>query len=308
MQIIRKLTDYAPGADLCLTIGNFDGVHIGHRALIRSAQEFARENGNEFAIMTFWPHPRSILPGKGVHHSLTTREERLELLAALGVPLLFELPFDMRLAAMSAQDFVRDCLAPMHVRTLVLGHDFTLGRNREGSLAVLRELGEKHNITIRQIPAVLIGNSAASSSRLREYISAGDMESAQVILGRNYEITGTVGHGYGRGRDLGFPTANLEDIKTLVPGHGVYATFASLDGQRYPAVTNIGDNPTFKGEKTTVETFLLAGNPDLYGRQLKLEFVRKLRGEKAFASPSELVDQIRRDVQTARALLAPASD
>lgn len=277
---------------------------MGHQALIKRTRELALEKNFDFAVMTFWPHPRTIISPSSSHFPLTAHSERLRLLEAMSVPVVFELPFDIHLAAMSAQDFVQRKLLPLKLSQLVIGHDFSMGHKREGTPARLEELASTLDFSLERIPAVMQNGKAVSSSRLREAIAKGDVETARAMLGRNYSIQGKIVHGDARGRVLGFPTANLAEIHNLLPAQGIYACLAHINGKILPAATSIGTNPTFDGNKITVETFLLEGGEDLYGQDMRLEFVARIRDQRKFDSPEDLSRQISLDVEKIRELLA----
>lgn len=293
----------APGS--CVTIGNFDGVHLGHQALIKKARDIAADKNLNFALMTFWPHPRLIVPGHAGHLYLTGQEERLRLLKALGVPKVLEIPFTADLAAMSARDFIKEFLLPLNPRSLVIGHDFTLGHNREGNVQSLNSLGKEYGFEIEQLPPLLHDGLPVSSTRLRKLIEEGDVTAAALLLGRPYALEGTVIHGFGRGATLGFPTANMEVGKRLLPGMGVYAAIAQIDGKTCPAVVSIGRNPTFNGGEISVESFLLDCTENLYGKNLRLEFIQRLRGQCKFPNAEALVARIQLDVLAACECLNP---
>lgn len=303
MAVITNCASCRPENGLCLTIGNFDGMHIGHQALISSTRNLAKKSGLDFAIMTFWPHPRTVLPSRFGHMPLATRRDRLDLLAASGADAIIELPFTQALAALSPAEFVEMHLAPMNLRHLVVGHDFTLGKDRSGTIDILRELGKSHNFKVDQINGILLDGAAVSSSRLRKTLLEGDVESAAKLLGRFYRLEGKVAHGDGRGSTLGFPTANLVGIETLIPADGVYATFAWHHGHCYPAVTSIGSNPTFNGSHRTVETFIPGEKINLYDSRLRLDFVARIRGMTKFPDVASLVAQMAADTERAMDIL-----
>lgn len=303
MKVLTHIPPNACPKGLCATIGNFDGLHLGHRALINHAFKEAREKDLDLAIISFWPHPREVLRADKSHVPLVTQVERRKLLESLGVPLLIELPFTPDFAALSASDFIRQYLLPAPLRHLVVGHDFTLGHNREGSIEVLRSLSDQYGFGVTQLQAINAAAMPVSSSRLRSLISEGKVREAAVLLGRHYSMEGKIASGEGRGHTLGFPTANLEDIATLIPGSGIYATIAHVDDRAYGALTNIGNNPTFNGKRQTVETFLLDASGDFYGKRMRLDFIERLRDEQKFESPKALVTQIEKDVAKARQIL-----
>lgn len=290
-----------------LTIGNFDGVHLGHQALIRRTVAVARAAGLRALVMTFWPHPRAVLGDGQAPPPLTTRAERRRRIMALGIDDLLELPFTPDLAITSPEEFVRQRLLPLNVRELLIGHDFSLGRGRTGGPEVLRALGERYCFGLEQLEPVRCGGDIVSSSRIRRCVAEGDVATAAALLGCRHVCEGRIEHGLGRGAGLGFPTANLTPPETLLPPPGVYAARAVVEGLPGPrqAVTNIGRNPTFAGAALTVESFLPDTDGDLYGRMLRLEFVERLRDERRFSGPEELTEQIARDVARARRLLSP---
>lgn len=302
MRLLASIHDFRPENGACVTIGNFDGVHLGHKSLIDLAANIARQCGLEPVLITFWPHPRQILRGSAGHSPLSTREERLDALSRLDIENIIEMPFTEELAAMPAADFVRAILLPMNLRHLVVGHDFTLGKDREGDIVFLRGLANKWNFKIDQASPFMLDGEAVSSTRLRECLREGDVARAAKLLGRPYKVCGKVAHGYGRGSKLGFPTANLADYHVMPPANGVYAAVAICEGRRYKAVTNIGRNPTFNGANISVESFLLDCHSDLYGSSLCLEFLEMLRTERKFSSPQELAAQIGRDIEKAKAI------
>lgn len=288
----------------CVAIGNFDGVHVGHQALIHKARELGRENNLELVVLTFNPHPRATIRGVSKHHPLTSREEKFRLLKGLGTQYVLEIPFTPEFAELSPENFIQHWLCPLNPGQIVIGRDFSFGKNRMGSGDTLKNYGQKFGYKVNQIAPVDVAGQPVSSSIIRENLKAGHIARANLFLGRPYALSGNVGRGFGRGKDLGFPTANLENLTSLTPGNGVYATIAITEDGAQRAVTNIGRNPTFQGQKETVETFLLDASPNLYGKPLCLEFVEHLRNEVTFASPAELTAQINRDVENARRILA----
>ncbi len=298
---------FQSSGEACVTIGNFDGVHLGHQALIKAGMAIAHRQNLDFIILTFAPHPRSVL-GEKPHIPLTTRSCRRQMLEKCGARHIIEMSFSRALSALSPEEFVERHLLPMNLGHLVIGYDFSLGHNREGSIDKLRHLAAIHNFEVSRIPPFELAGAPVSSTRLRQCIMAGDVDQAARLLGRYYAVCGTVVHGHARGREIGFPTANLRPDGTLLPANGVYATWAIVDGKKYSAMTNIGNNPTFDGKNLTIETFLLSENPQLYGRKMCIEFVQRLRAEKKFVSPAELVAQIKRDVEQGRNLLREAKE
>lgn len=304
MRTVASPADLPQFAASGVTIGNFDGVHKGHQALVRHTLEVCRQENLACVLVTFWPHPRMVVGGGKAHYPLHSRNRRMELLESLGVEYILELPFDRDMAALDPEAFISRYLVPMNMRRLLMGYDFCLGRGRSGNAKMLASIGEHMGFSVEQMAAVEADGAIVSSTRLRELVMHGDVRAAARLLGRNYGFAGQVVHGDGRGKGLGFPTANLLPPETLLPARGVYATRLFFAGRWWPAVTNIGVKPTFAGQDLTVESFVLEDVPNLYEQQVRLDFVEHLREEQHFASPAELVAQIDRDVATARAILA----
>lgn len=295
----------------CVTIGNFDGVHMGHRALIQRTCQKALHKNMPGVVLTFWPHPLRVLAGKHAPPLLTSRAQRARLLDKLGLDICLELPFDRDLAALSPEHFVQQVLLPLHTRHLVVGYDFSLGKGRVGTVEVLEELGQRYDFDVEQLAPVILQDAVVSSTRIRDLLRQGEVWEARTLLGRCHSISGTVQHGHGRGEGLGFPTANLspaslEDPDLLLPRRGVYATWVSVQGVPYPAVTNVGINPTFDGDKVCVESFLLDTKVDLYDQEIKVSFVLRLRAEIRFPDVATLVARIHQDVALARQVLSQA--
>lgn len=295
-----------PARGCCVTIGNFDGVHKGHQALISHAREFARKVGMPCVVVTFWPHPRLVLGRE--HVPVMTRAARREALQALQPDYIWEIPFNRLVAALSPEEFLRQYLTPLTMRRLVVGHDFSLGKGRVGQPVVLQGLGRAYGYTMEQLAPVMEGGSVVSSSRIRHFVDQGGVDLAARMLGRLHFCDGEVVRGEGRGEGLGFPTANMDLPETLLPPEGVYASRLSVGGTCYAAVTNLGSNPTFGGRKVGVESFVLdaPGDLDLYGRRVRVHFVKQLRRERQFSGPEELAAQIARDVEQARGILPDA--
>lgn len=303
-----------------VTIGNFDGVHLGHQALLELTRSRAvAENALPVAI-TFDPHPMEVLTPHAPPR-LATPRERLALLDASGMALVMLLTFTRELAAMPPDLFVRRILLDgLNMRQLFLGYDFTLGKGRSGTPELLAELGVQEGFIVDQLPALSVHDEVVSSTRIRELLHLGQVWEASALLGRLYSVRGEVIHGQSRGGRLGFPTANLAPTPVMLPKPGVYVTLATpsegmgsglptilssseLPENTFPAVTNIGYNPTFGPGALTIETHLLDFDQDLYGKQLEVAFVERLRGEISFTGPDMLVTQIRKDIEQARAIL-----
>jgi len=293
-----------------LTIGNFDGLHLGHQTLMSGVVERARALGVSAAVYTFDPHPKRVLQPQFPHPQITIWPQFEHELEQLGIGLLIREPFTRELAALDPEAFVREVL---HQRLgpaeIWVGRDFRFGHDRTGSDDTLRRLAREHGIQVRVVSQVLEAGEDVSSTRVRALIELGRLGEVARCLGRLYTIWGTVVTGEARGRALGFPTANLVPENELVPGSGVYATTVQRvegdrpTGPRLPSVTNIGTRPTFGEGSSRVETHLLDFDGDLYGQRLALGFAARLRGEQRFASPDALRAQLVEDVKRARPLL-----
>jgi riboflavin kinase/FMN adenylyltransferase len=291
-----------------VTVGNFDGVHIGHRAIIRAALHHGQTRKVPTVVVTFDPHPREVLvPGQTVP-AITTFAERARLIGEMGVDFLFQVEFTRAFAEKSADEFIADMAAKVHPLAVVIGHDFRFGRGREGDDQFLAARGEGLGFQVQVVPAVEFEGEPVSSTRIRAMIAAGQMRRVRRLLGAPFSVTGVVVSGHGRGRELGFATANLCWENKLIPAEGVYAALAYLEDQDYPAVVNIGKNPTFDDQDLSLEAHLLDYDGDLYQRRLRVAFLRRLRGERKFDSPAALVEQIKQDVFLARATLAEEGD
>ncbi len=289
----------------CITIGNFDGVHVGHQALLQRTVQRAEELHLLPVVLTFWPHPLAVLASSRAPALLSTQCERHELFEKYGIELVLELSFTRDLAALTPEEFVQHVLGPMECRQLVVGYDFSLGKGRAGNFDVLQNLGEQYAFGVERLDSVIVKDAVVSSTRVRNLVRTGEVWEVRALLGRHYHLCGAVIHGYGRGEGLGFPTANLELGATLVPRVGVYATWVHTgDGQKpLPAVTNVGYVPTFGNDALSVESFILEGSPQLYDKDIRLVFVQYIRDEQQFAHIGELKERIAKDVALARDIL-----
>jgi riboflavin kinase / FMN adenylyltransferase len=285
-----------------LTIGSFDGVHCGHQAIINQLVQDAHAAGALAAVLTFFPHPSAVLGKRQEPFYLTTPDERANLLERLGVDVVVTHPFSLEVAAMTAQEFMALVFRQLHPRHLRVGYDFALGRGREGNVERLQQIGDALGFTLDVIQPVQMEGEIVSSSQIRVALSAGDVTKASRLLGRPYEVSGEIIHGDGRGRLLGIPTANL-DIwpQRVLPRVGVYACRAQIDGESWGAVTNVGVRPTFENQaaRPQIEAHVLGLNRDLYGEQIRLDFIERLRDEQRFPNVDALVAQIRLDIRKA---------
>jgi len=289
-----------------VSVGNFDGVHCGHLALIAAARRQADRLGGPLVAVTFDPPPFQILhPDRGSPRwPLTTLPQRADLLHEAGVDHVVILRTAPALLALSPEAFFEDVLVrQLGAKAIVEGYDFRFGRGREGTNALLREFSAKADIAFEEVPPFAIACEAVSSSLVRKSIEAGDVRFARELLGRSYTITGQVVEGAKRGRTIGFPTANLGDVATLLPLEGVYAVRASVEGRAFPAAANIGPNPTFGDQARKIEIHLLDFTGDLYGKRVQAAFAMRLRETRPFASVPALVEQLQHDVADARRVL-----
>ncbi len=304
MDVIDDLAVLELRQDTVLTIGVFDGVHLGHQALIGDIVGRARATDRLAALVTFHPHPAAVLAPDRAPQYLTTPGEKVALLEGLGLDLMVLLPFDRCVAAMPAFDFMEALSRHLRVRELWVGAGFALGRNREGDTMRLRQLGQELGYNIHVVEPLLDGGETISSSRIRALLRGGSVEEAARLLGRYPSLSGEVVSGAQRGRGLGFPTANLQiRPERAVPADGVYAVFALLGSERYQAVVNVGMRPSFDNGQRTVETHLFDFDHDIYGCDLVIEFVTRLRPERKFADIADLVTQIQLDSAEARRIL-----
>lgn len=289
-----------------LTIGSFDGLHRGHQEIIRQMAAEAHAQQSPAVVLSFYPHPSKVLGKRQDFKYLSSPEERNQQLRELGVDLAITHPFNLQVAGLSARAFMERLKQHLGLVELWVGYDFALGRKREGDIPALSQLGAELGYRLQVIDAVRSSDQPVSSSLVREALAQGEVQQAHLLLGRPYSLTGIVVPGDGRGQTIGIPTANL-DIwnEKAVPKPGVYVCQAVLDGQTWGAVSNIGYRPTFEDQPVSarVETHLLDYRGDLYGRQLRLSFLERLRDEQRFPGIEALVQQIHTDIDQARLLL-----
>lgn len=298
----EELARHAPGRPCALTVGVFDGVHLGHRHLIDALKARAAQRGLASAVVTLHPDPVQVLrPDLRVAY-VTSLEERIELLRATGVDAVAPLTFTSEVAELSAHDFVRLLHETLDMRFLLMGPDHAFGRGREGTPQRVAEIGAELGFDLDTLPQPLEGTSGAvSSTSIRRALADGDMELAARLLGRPFAVRGPVVRGNERGRTIGFPTANIAVTPDrALPAYGVYVTRAHVGGRTYPSATNIGVNPTFDDARPSIETYILDFEGDLYGRELRVEVLHRLRGETKFESIDALVAAIAADAQAAR--------
>ncbi len=287
-----------------VTVGTFDGVHLGHREVLAAIVERARRTGRRSVLVTFHPHPLRIVRPEAAPPLLTTPQEKTALLAESGLEYAVFVPFTRTLQRYPARRFVEEILVGrLGMEELAIGYDHGFGKGREGNVETMRELGAELGFAVDVVEAVIASEEPISSSRVRRALAAGDVGGAARALGRPYSLQGPVVHGMERGRKLGFPTANLSvgDPDKMLPREGIYAVHGWVAGERIPGLLHLGPRPTFQGAPPSVELHLLDWEGDLYGREVRVEFCAYLREIRPFASPAALVAQMRRDAADGRA-------
>jgi riboflavin kinase/FMN adenylyltransferase len=308
MQIFKQIENISTEFQKAImTIGNFDGIHVGHHQIMKKLIAEARVRNCKAIVITFEPHPKMVLhPDIRPFYLLTTLEEKLNLLEDLGIEAVILFPFSRDFAKITAESFVKDMLwGKLKVRKIFIGHNYTFGNDKKGNDAYLKDFGGKLGFEVEVISAVKMNGLDISSTRTRKAILDGDMKGASEMLGRPYNLGGVVVSGHGRGAGLGFPTANIKAEKELVPPRGVYAVKAEHGGRQYEGVLNIGYNPTFEDNQRTIELHILDFSKDIYDQTINVLFIDRLRDEVKFSGPEALIAQIRQDVIQARKLLSP---
>ena len=302
MKIYGSVESILPPLDRpVLTLGNFDGVHRGHQAIIGATLEHAHQTGRDALLTTFHPHPLKVIRPESAPPLLMDAEQKMRRIAELGIRHCLVIPFTPDFAKMPAERFVRDVLHDtLHASAIFVGNNFNFGRGREGSVELLRELGAELGIEVPAVRDFLVLGSPVSSSRIRRAIASGEVELAKELLGRPFAVAGRVVRGDARGAALGFPTANMSTSSEILPADGVYVTRALVAGAVAQAVTNVGSRPTFAGAAHAVETHFLSSPGDVYGQDIEVQFLARLRPEVRFASVDQLVRQIAADVEKAR--------
>lgn len=292
-----------------LTIGSFDGVHIGHQQLICQLNDQAHQAGGTSVVLTFHPHPAVIIRGRTGAFYLTTPAEKVELLDELNTDIVVTQEFTYEISQITARDYVSFLMDHLAFRELWVGYDFALGKGREGDITYLSRLGKEYGFQVRAIEPIMSNERAVSSSQIRFLISEGNIVEANRLLGRPYRVDGEVVHGDGRGKGIGIPTANLETgNEKLIPGAGVYACRALLSGECFAAAVNVGTRPTFVStdQRSHVEAHILDFSKDLYGQTISVEFIERLRGEIRFNNVEDLIRQVHVDINRTREIITSA--
>ncbi len=305
MRVFESLDVEEQFARPVLTIGNYDGIHLGHMRIIERVKERARAISGTSMLMTFDPHPLHILRPDKELAAIAPLPEKKRLIEKAGIDVLFVLPFTARFADLSPEAFVASVLVEkLAVAGVVVGYDFRYGRKGRGDAALLSAAGRAHGFFVETVGAVTLDGEKVGSNRIRKLVADGSVAAAARLLGRPFALEGTVVKAWGRGRGMGYPTANLETDYSLIPKDGVYVTEAAFDGTKCGGLTNIGHNPTFgEGQGRSIETFILDFEGDLYGRKVRLSFLDRIRDDMKFASVDELKARIALDVEAGRAVL-----
>ena len=300
MIVIKRLSeiDFADGREVVATIGNFDGLHRGHQAIMKRVTGRARQRDGWAAVISFHPHPLRVIRPQNAPRLMLTSAQKAALLEAMGIDVFVMIPFDASLADMPAEAFIREILVDgVGVREIYVGPDFRFGRGRAGDVALLAKLGEELGFSAEGIAPVMDQGQRISASAIRDLLTAGDADQAARLLGRPFTLVGTIVHGEGRGGSLLVPTANLAPENQFLPARGVYVTRTLWSGKEILGLTNIGIRPTFGYQRIVVETHLMEFRGNLYGERVELQILHRLREERKFSSAAELKEQIERDIE-----------
>ena len=307
MREITDITTFTTQQPTVLTIGTFDGVHLGHQKIVERVVTTARQEGLLATVFTFFPHPRMVVQHDKGLKLIHTLEEKKQLLQQLGVDLLVVQPFNEAFAQLTAEEFVSTILVEhLNVKKVIIGYDHRFGRNRTANIDDMRLFGEKYGFAVEEISVQEVDEVSVSSTKIREALNKGDVTTAEHYLGTPYSLTGRVVHGLKLGRTLGYPTANIqvtEEYK-LIPKDGVYAVYSYIDGRKVYGMMSIGKNPTIEGKGASIEVYFFDFNGDLYDQKLTIEFVQYLREEQKFATIDLLKKQLQDDETAARKAIA----
>ena len=308
MEVIYNIEDFKPNKSIVLTQGTFDGVHFGHSKILKHVASEAKKLNGESVLLTFYPHPRLVLyPDDNELKLLTTIEEKISLVSALGIDYLIVMPFTKELSKLRADEFVRDILVEqLHISKLIIGYDHRFGRNREGGMKEMMHYAEAFGFDLEEIPPQDIDESTVSSTKIRKALLDGKVELASDYLENTYSLTGKVEAGLQRGTTIGYPTANIRVNSSykLIPKNGVYAVWVYLGIKKYGGMLNIGYNPTFEDKKWTIEVHILNFDENIYHKELTIHFVQRIRDERKFKSKEDLLIQLKEDENGIRTILA----
>ncbi len=305
MEIVTISEDFNPSYPSALVLGNFDGVHVGHQKLIREAILWAQQHETYSAVLTFKPHPLQVLKPNSAPNRLSDWQRKYQYIARLGPDLLLEIPFTKEFALIKPEDFVSKILVErLNAKAIFVGYNYTFGNGGQGNPALLEQLGEKYGYFLKVISPVKVNGEIVSSSLIRACLRDGDIRSANEYLGHNYTLHGTVVRGHQRGRELGFPTANIDlhDMNVIL-SKGVYSVWVHGEGFSQAGVMNVGYCPTFTNQDMAFEVHIIDFDKDIYGSELHVEVLYRLRNEKAFTDVTELIGQIKKDVESTKIIL-----
>ncbi len=300
MQVIKGFEKFSSFSnDSTLAIGNFDGIHLGHQKILQLLKEKAKKSDLPSLVLTFSPHPEKILGGKLVK-MIQTLDQRLREIQKFGIDTVLVVPFDEKFSSLSGQDFIQKIVVnTLKAKEVIVGENFRFGKNREGDISLLQLSASRFNFRVHSIPAVVKDGMVVSSSLIRSSLQEGKIEIANDLLGRLYEIEGSVIKGKSRGKALGFPTANIATENEIIPP-GVFITTSLIDSKSLPSLTNVGNRPTFHQEETIIESFIIDLNKNLYGEKIRVNFIKKIRDEMKFKTPGDLSQQIKKDLEKAK--------
>lgn len=298
MKIVNHISEFDSSEQTIVTIGTFDGVHVGHRKIIKRLIDAADKTNAKSTLLTFFPHPRMVLQQNSDLKLINTLEEKKKILAQTGLDNLIIQPFTIEFSRLRAENYVKDVLVDqLNAKKIIIGYDHRFGRNRTANIDDLRDFGKKYNFGVEEISKQDIDEVAVSSTKIRNALNQGEIELANSYLTQAYQLTGEIVRGKGLGKELGYPTANLkikEDYK-LIPREGVYVVQSEIDGQLYYGLMNIGTNPTFDEVDQSIETYFFDLNKDLYNQKISIQLLKRLRGEQKFDGPNQLIEAMNQD-------------
>jgi riboflavin kinase/FMN adenylyltransferase len=306
MKVYNSFDEFKKLPNAIVTIGTFDGVHLGHRKILNRLKETSKEENGESVVITFWPHPRKVLQGADSLKLLLTLEEKIELIASCGIDHLLLIPFTKEFSSTSSEEFVQKILIEkIGTQKLVIGYDHKFGKNREGSFEYLKENEARLGFQVEEIPREDIEHNAISSTSIREALAQNNVTKAATLLGRPYSVKGKVVEGDKLGRELGYPTANIEvtDSEKMLPADGIYTVQVKVGGELYGGMLSLGFNPTVEGKGRSMEVHLFDFNKDIYGETIEVSFLKFLRFEAKFPNLEALINQLKEDELESRAFL-----
>ncbi|HEX8547759.1 MAG TPA: bifunctional riboflavin kinase/FAD synthetase [Cytophagaceae bacterium] len=307
MKVFKSLDEILPLHDAIVTIGNFDGVHLGHKKIFQRLQEFQKKRGGTTVVVTFWPHPKNILQNTAQPLKiLTTLEEKIDLIAGVGIDIMVVVPFTKEFSEYTAEDFLKKVLIEkLNPKMIIIGYDHKFGRNREGGFDYLLKNCERYHFHVEEIPRQDIDSCTISSSEVRSALADAKLDKVKDLLGRNYSLEGTVVKGRQLGRTIGYPTANIEPLleEKIVPRDGVYAVLVEVDGEEKGGMLNVGNNPTIEGKGRSIEVYIFEFDEDIYDQLIKITFIAYLREELKFDGINALKDQLKKDEENSLKIL-----